>query len=250
MLDRTCLAPHAVRRWAAETPDAVALEHVAGDRLTYAELHADRAALGRGVRARAGIGAGDHVATMLPNGFDAHRTLLGLAWLRAVEVPLNTAATGRLLEYALDLADVTTLVVAPDYLDRVAEVLDRLPRLTSLIVLASVRAPIGRVLTPKRGVEVVVVATREELLDGVEPVPEGELVGPEYFDVHSLMFTSGTTGPSKAVITPWPVVYQFWSWVPDDTLAPGDGAVLHDAAVPQLWVARRSTTRSCAARGS
>ena len=37
------------------------------------------------------------------------------------------------------------------------------------------------------------------------------------------MFTSGTTGPSKAVITPWAVVYQFWSWVPDDTLAPGDG---------------------------
>ena len=37
------------------------------------------------------------------------------------------------------------------------------------------------------------------------------------------MFTSGTTGPSKAVITPWAVMYQFWSWVPDDTLAPGDG---------------------------
>ena len=37
------------------------------------------------------------------------------------------------------------------------------------------------------------------------------------------MFTSGTTGPSKAVITPWAVMYQFWSWVPDDTLAAGDG---------------------------
>ena len=47
--------------------------------------------------------------------------------------------------------------------------------------------------------------------------------GPEYRDIHSLMFTSGTTGPSKAVITPWAVMYQFWSWVPDDALAPGEG---------------------------
>ena len=37
------------------------------------------------------------------------------------------------------------------------------------------------------------------------------------------MFTSGTTGPSKAVITPWAVMYQFWSWVPDDALAAGEG---------------------------
>ncbi len=37
------------------------------------------------------------------------------------------------------------------------------------------------------------------------------------------MFTSGTTGPSKAVITPWAVMYQFWSWVPDDALVAGDG---------------------------
>ena len=32
MLERTCLAPHAVARWASETPDAVALQHVDGGR--------------------------------------------------------------------------------------------------------------------------------------------------------------------------------------------------------------------------
>jgi len=40
MLEPTCLAPHAVARGAATTPDAVALEHVDGARLTYAELDA------------------------------------------------------------------------------------------------------------------------------------------------------------------------------------------------------------------
>ena len=41
LLDRKCLAPHTVAHWATVTPDAVALEHVDGERLTYAQLHAD-----------------------------------------------------------------------------------------------------------------------------------------------------------------------------------------------------------------
>ena len=117
MLDRTCLAPHALARWAAETPDAVALEHVDGSRLTYAQLHAD-ALRGAAALTALGVQPGDHVATMLPNRFDAHRALLALAWLRAVEVPLNTALTGRILEYSLELADVTTVVVAREFADR------------------------------------------------------------------------------------------------------------------------------------
>ena len=44
------------------------------------------------------------------------------AWLRVVEVPLNVAFTGRMLAYALDHADVTTLVVAPEFRDAVAAV--------------------------------------------------------------------------------------------------------------------------------
>ncbi|MDQ1431678.1 MAG: carnitine-CoA ligase, partial [Actinomycetota bacterium] len=88
MLDRTCLAPHAVARWAATSPDALALQHVDGDTLTYRELDAEGRRWGAAFAA-SGIAEGDHVATMLRNDFDSHRTLLGLSWLRAVEVPIN-----------------------------------------------------------------------------------------------------------------------------------------------------------------
>ena len=64
VLDRKCLAPHAVRRWAAVTPDAVALEHVDGERLTYARARRRRAT-GRVRVGRARGRADDHVATML-----------------------------------------------------------------------------------------------------------------------------------------------------------------------------------------
>ena len=52
--------------------------------------------------------------------------------------------------------------------------------------------------------------------------PEADFDGPDVTDVGALLFTSGTTGPSKAVISPWGLTYQMWSWVPDDMLAPGE----------------------------
>ena len=121
MLDPTCLAPHTVARWAAVTPAAIALEHVDGTTLTYAELDR-RARAWAGALTAAGVAPGDHVATMVPNTADAHLTLLALAWLRTVEVPLNVAFTGRMLAYSLTHADVTTLVVAPELLDAVRDV--------------------------------------------------------------------------------------------------------------------------------
>jgi crotonobetaine/carnitine-CoA ligase len=225
VLDPTCLAPHAVARWAAATPSVVALEHVDGDTITYAELDARARAWAASLAAR-GVAPGDHVATMLPNTFDAHLTMLALGWLNVVEVPLNVAFTGRMLAYSLDHADATTLMVAPEFRDAVAAVEGDLAGLRRVITLD--------------------VATRPELDAGAA---DGalELVGPQYRDVHSLMFTSGTTGPSKAVITPWAVVYQFWSWVPDDALGQGDALY---CAMPLFHNSGRSAFNYAMARGA
>jgi carnitine-CoA ligase len=238
VLDRTCLAPHAVARWAAETADAVALEEIGGARLTYAALHADALRWAAGFAA-AGVSSGDHVATMVHNDVDSHRTLLGLSWLRAVEVPLNTAFTGRILAYSIAHADVTTLVAAPAFVERVADVLDDVPSLSTIVVLGTLDAGSRDRLSR------LAVVERDELL--AAPPLGTPPDGPEYHDVHSLMFTSGTTGPSKAVITPWPVMYQFWSWVPDDTLAPGDGLF---CSMPMFHNSGRSAYNYAMVRGA
>jgi len=238
VLDRICLAPHAVARWAVDTPDVVALEHVDGRTHTYAELHTEGLRWAAGLAA-VGVEAGAHVATMVPNDFDSHRVLLGLSWLRAVEVPMNSAFTGRILMYSLAHADCTVLVAAPEFVDRIAEVIEELPLVHTLVVLGEVddaqRARLGSV----RLIE------RDELLaaPALDPAPDG----PEYHDVHSLMFTSGTTGPSKAVITPWPVMYQFWSWVPDDTVLPGEGVF---CAMPMFHNSGRSAFNYAMVRGA
>lgn len=211
VLDRGFLAPHAVSEWAGRTPGGVALEHVDGTRVTYGELHEDALAWA-GAFSRLGVGAGDHVATFLPNVFAYHRALLGLAWLRAVEVPLNAAYTGRMLEYTLGTADVSTLVTSVRFWEHVVEAAPQVPTLERVVVVDG--AP------PSEDLPCPVVAL-DELLAGVEP--EERFEGPECWDVAALLYTSGTTGPSKAVITPWGFIYQFWSWVPEETVGRGEG---------------------------
>lgn len=213
MLDKVHLPPHAVARWAAHAPGSTAVEEVGGRSLSYADLH--RAALRwAGGFERVGIGAGCHVATFLPSCLEAELALLGLAWLRAVEVPLNAAHRGDLLRDALGRADASAVVVHVSLVPALAEVVEHLELLQTVVVVGGDGAPLA---LPGSHHTIGV----EELLDGIEP--EERFPGPEVHDVAALLFTSGTTGPSKAVIAPWGLIYSIWSWIPPDALAPGEG---------------------------
>jgi crotonobetaine/carnitine-CoA ligase len=235
ILDRLMLAPHALRHWAEEYPGRIALQHVDGPSITYGELD-QQARTWANAFERQGVGPGTHVATFLPNQFDSHRVLLALAWVRAVEVPVNAAYTGRMLEYALAHADVQVLVTGGDLANRVVPLTARLPRLETVIVLDR-----PAVAGAWDGVRVV---NREALLEKAEATTD--LQGPNCWDIASLLYTSGTTGPSKAVRIPWGAIYQNWSWVPDDTFGPGEG--LH-CALPLFHNSGRSGFNCVLARG-
>ncbi len=211
MLDHRHLPPHAVARWAAATPDSVAIEEIDGRRLTYAELDVEARRWASGL-AKLGVAEGAHVATMLPLSIEASLALIALAWLRSVEVPVNVAHRGDMLRYTLDLADVTTLVVAENLLDQLAAVVGDCPLLQAIVVVGDPSSAVGLVST---------VVSAADLLAGVDPA--SDLPGPTARDIAALLFTSGTTGPSKAVIAPWGLIHAIWSWVPADAVAPGEG---------------------------
>ena len=82
------------------------------------------------------------------------------------------------------------------------------------------------------------------LFAGVEPATD--LPGPEYHETSTLLLTSGTTGPSKAVVVPWAAVFQMWSWTPADGLGAGEGLF---QAMPMFHNSGRSGFNSCMARG-
>jgi crotonobetaine/carnitine-CoA ligase len=145
--------------------------------------------------------------------FDAHRTMLGIAWLRGVEVPLNTAYAGRMLEYTLNHSDAEVLVTTSASLDQIEQIAPQLEELRTVVIVDGSASP--------SGAHQLQVLSRDDFL--ADPAEATDLPGPDVWDTACLLFTSGTTGPSKAVINPWGLVAQMWSWVPDDTVAPGDG---------------------------
>ena len=147
-----------------------------GRRFTYADAHAITNGYAEGFR-RAGIGCGDHVALMLDNRPELLWAMWGLGKLGAVAVPLNTAAKGELLAYLIDQSD-SVLVCAEDaYGERVRTVAGPAVR--------GVLGPAG-------------IAGFAELTAADPP----EMLEVKHSDPHLIMYTSGTTGPSKGVVSP------------------------------------------------
>ena len=159
-------------------------------RYTYAQAHdlSNRYAGGfRGL----GVRKGDHVAVMMGNCPEFIWTIWGLAKLGAVTVPLNTAARGELLKYFLSQSDSSCVVVSADLADRVAEALgdDHNVRAFCTLGGAGGLANVGRAWVDLGAFAEI----RAE-----EPDPSAVLASdPQY-----IMYTSGTTGPSKGVISP------------------------------------------------
>jgi crotonobetaine/carnitine-CoA ligase len=142
---------------------------------------------------RAGVRAGDRVGVMLPNSFDAASAWLGCAWVRGYEVPLNNAFRGAILEYTLDNAGVSLAVISERFVERVVEVAPRVPSLKTLVV------PDATGDLPEIGGMRVI--GRDEFLDGATPARD--LEPPMPWDASAIVYTSGTTGPSKGVVSPW-----------------------------------------------
>jgi crotonobetaine/carnitine-CoA ligase len=241
VLDEVHLPPHAVARWAAETPGTVALQEVGGRSLTYAELH-EAALTWADAFERHDVTAGTHVATFLPSRIEAQLAMLGLAWVGAVEVPLNAAHRGELLRQALERSESTAVVVDASLLAALAEVSAEVPALRLVVVVGGEGdADAARSAAVPGGTEVVALG---EFLAGAGPDPRHR--GPVADDVAALLFTSGTTGPSKAVIAPWGLIYSIWSWIPDDAIAPGEGLY---CSLPMFHNSGRSGFTNCVDRG-
>jgi crotonobetaine/carnitine-CoA ligase len=235
VLARENLLPNAVAKWASENPQAVALEIVNGRRLTYAELHETGLRWAAALQ-RVGVGRGHHIATMVDPELTAHFAMLGIGWVGAVEIPLNTAYQGAMLRYVLDLTDAATIVCSPQFVGRIADVAADLPALETVIV-ADGDVP-GDTFACR-------VVGGGEFLAGVEPATG--LPGPEYHEINTLLLTSGTTGPSKAVVVPWGATFQMASWLPSDAALAGEGMF---SAFSMFHNSGRSVFNMCMARGA
>jgi len=94
---------------AAESPDKAAI--IAGDRtLSYRELHERTNRLANVFRA-AGVGEGDRVAAMVPNGSEYFEVLNAAGRLRASLVPVNTHFRREEVAYMVEDSGAKAVVV-------------------------------------------------------------------------------------------------------------------------------------------
>jgi crotonobetaine/carnitine-CoA ligase len=154
--------------------------------LTFTEVKetADRMA---GGFASLGVDYGDHVAVMLPNGPDILHVTFALARLGAVMVPINTAYQGEVLRHVLRTSDARILVVEEALVERIDGL--ELPNVESLVVRRGNAGTLGALDKP--------AVPLSRLLEGGGDPPR-PLVHPH--SLQAIMYTSGTTGPSKGVM--------------------------------------------------
>jgi len=159
---------------------------------TYAQTRDEAAAFGATLLA-AGIQKGDRVALICSNRFEFMRAFLGCAWIGAVSVPINTASRGQQLQHILTNSAARLLLVEGqfagnlDHLDFAA-----LPLETVWTIDAEQPLRAGKFVT--------------------QPAPAAngtcEAAAARPRDMLTILYTSGTTGPSKGVCCPH--AQYFW----------------------------------------
>jgi crotonobetaine/carnitine-CoA ligase len=182
---------------------------ISGVTMSYAETAAAAAGYA-GALAAAGVMAGDRVALMCGNRAELLFTILGCAWLGAIVVPINTASRGAQLEHILGNCGAR-LIVIEGSLAPVLVALDH-----SRIVLSSVWL-VGD--DQAHDLPSLHVAPFPPLAKAVpaHPVEPG--------DTFAILYTSGTTGPSKGVCCPH-AQYFWWAVYTGTLLGVRDGDVL------------------------
>ncbi|MEP7057284.1 MAG: AMP-binding protein, partial [Caldimonas sp.] len=102
--ERFNIAEVCCARWAAATPDAVAIrfehENGATAAFTYAELHEAANRLADALRRR-GVAAGDRVAIVMPQRFETAVAHIALYRLGAIAMPLSMLFGPDALEYRI-----------------------------------------------------------------------------------------------------------------------------------------------------
>ena len=181
----------AVARVAEQDPERVFIDEIDGGSISYGRFIVKVNEWASAYHAL-DIAAGDNVAIMYPNCIDAVMAWLGISWLGGCYVGVHNDYRGDALHYAIDQSDSTALVIAQQFLERIAPVANKLNKIKHVIV-PNLDMPPPELPWP--------VLSLEDFLSGAkahvkyDPPPGHALAG--------IVYTSGTTGMPKGVMAPF-----------------------------------------------
>lgn len=191
---------------------------VAGRSISYQDLHDASTRVATALR-DIGVGKGDTAAIYAGNSLDGFTAWIGINKAGATEASINVALTKDLLHHQLDVASVTAVFSDPAYVAEIAEVADRLPNLRHVILWGlddgDPLPDCGGSVEVHRFTTFLATVPHESAIDA----------STAWNDPAVVMFTSGTTGPSKGALLPHSYVIEtsyaeadMWHQGPDDVM--------------------------------
>jgi len=182
-----CVSRYVLERHAHEKPDQVFAVFEGGGSWAYGET------LTRVRRVAAalqdlGICQDDHVVVWLPNNAAALETYLAINYIGAVYIPINTSYRGSLLGHVIDNSDARVIIAHHELAPRLAEI-DTAALETALISGGTSASVAGLTLLNYEAI----------MSTGGEPTEPPRKIQP--WDLQSIVYTSGTTGPSKGTMS-------------------------------------------------
>ena len=171
--------PAVLDRRAEQYGDRVMMS-IAGTPITFAQMR-DRSCAAANVLTNLGVMRGETVALYTGTCPEWVYFWLGAARIGAVSAAVNAASKGEFLAHALNLSRAAVVITDADRRERLAEVAGEVNTLRSTLVQGS--------------------SLTDALASAPVCAPDVAPAAPD--DIGALFFTSGTTGPSKAVATTW-----------------------------------------------
>ncbi|MBJ89639.1 MAG: ATP-dependent acyl-CoA ligase [Woeseia sp.] len=179
--------PFMLERNASEKPDGECFRFAEGETWSNAEVLKKTRQFAAELAGH-GVNRGDLVIAWMPNGPDIIRTWFALNYLGAVFVPLNLDYKGKILQHAIAETGARLMVAHPDLIGRLADI-----EHTQLeLILTTGDYATGNPLA----LEVV----QTGLVGNAEIDAPADV---NLWDPQMVIFTSGTTGPSKGVLCPY-----------------------------------------------
>ncbi len=177
-----------LRLQAERRPDSPFL-HCAGQQWSYGAFNQGANRFANFI-SELGMQAGEKLAIMLPNSPEFLFAWLGAAKANIAYVPINTEYRGAILAHQLQLAEVNTMVIGAQFLDRLADIAAQVPKLTRIIVHGAAKdATLNKS-----------IAQHDFAAMSASSVGEPDALA-RHDDAFAISYTSGTTGPSKGALT-------------------------------------------------
>ncbi|MES2606127.1 MAG: CoA transferase [Pseudomonadota bacterium] len=181
-----CVTRDLLEHNARTHPSLVVVKFDSGESYTSVALLAAVQRHAAGLQAL-GVKQDDYVLSWLPNGPAAVLVWLALNWLGAIYVPINTAYKGRLLQHVIHNSGARLMIADGKLIERLANV--NTANMQQLVVLGDERPALA-------GLQLLPATVLES--DSTNLQPPARKIQP--WDTQCVIFTSGTTGPSKGVL--------------------------------------------------